>query len=168
MQYGGIWNIDTQDIGNHKALGLHYELSYKNWNVKSQFVTYKNQPKNAQGQSIDIIEMTAYGSPYNTAAKANLYSIGLAYTLKLNKGIFKTLQFYNDYSYMDKTVKTWEDSQMNVLGMLLSAKPAYIYLDYGLGLNHPWLGSQYTDAFTTGDPANGWEGRFNINMGFYF
>ncbi len=168
LQYGGIWNIDTKEIGCQKTLGLHYEMDYKRWNVKSQFLTYHHKPKNAIGQSRDLIEMTAYAFPYNTAAKASLYSLGFAYTLPLKKGVLQSIQFYNDYSYMDKAIDTWEDTQMNVLGALFSMKHTYIYIDYASGLHHPWLGSQTTDALTTGDTNNGWESRFNINFGFYY
>ena len=46
LQYGGIWNIETAEMGSHVALGLHYEGTYKRWNLQSQFISYNNQPKN--------------------------------------------------------------------------------------------------------------------------
>jgi len=168
LQYGGIWNLDTQEMGSHKALGLHYELDYGGFNLKAQYLTYDNAPANGPEESTDLIQMTAYGAPYNTAAKASIYSIGIAYTLNVDWGVLTALQFYNDYSYMDKSVSTWEDTQMNVLGVLISADPVYIYVDYASGLHQPWLGPQWTDALSTGDPNNSWESRFNVNVGFYF
>ena len=69
---------------------------------------------------------------------------------------------------MDKAVAAWEDTQMNVLGILLSMKPVYIYIDYASGMNQPWLSPNPTDALTTGDPDQGWESRFNINIGLYY
>lgn len=168
FQYGGIWNIDTQDIGTQAALGIHHDMSYKRWNLKSQLTIYENKPKNLEGESNDIIEMTAYGSPYNTAAKATIYSIALAYKIPIKKDILDEVKIYNDYAYMDKFVKSWEDTQMNVTGILLSAKSVYIHFDYALGLQHPWLGPQYSDALSTGDTSNSWESRFNINIGFYY
>lgn len=168
LQYGGIWNIDTKEVGSHAALGLQYEMDYKKWNVKAQFLTYNNKAENAPGENRDVIEMTAYGAPYNTAAKASIYSFSVAYTIPVEWGPITSLQLYNDYSYMNKAVEEWEDTQMNVLGMLLSANPVYIYVDYALGKHQPWLGPQWTDALTTGDPNNGWEARFNVNIGYYF
>lgn len=168
VQYGGIWNIDTREVGNQKSLGLHYELDYKRWNLKSMFLAYHHTPKNSIGESRDQIEMVAYNFPYNIAAKASIYSMGIAYTLPIKKSLLKSIQFYNDYSYMDKAIDSWEDTQMNVLGTLFSLKHLYIYVDYASGLHHPWLGSQTTNAFTTGDAANSWESRFNINLGFYY
>ncbi|MEM1119214.1 MAG: hypothetical protein AAGJ18_02120 [Bacteroidota bacterium] len=168
LQYGGIWNIDTKSVGSQAAMGLQYEMNYQNWNVKAQYLTYDNQPQNATGQSRDFIQMTAYGAPYNTAAKASIYSFSIAYTLPLTWGPITSLQFYNDYSYMDKAVATWEDTQMNVLGMLISANPMFIYVDYAMGKHQPWLGPQWTDALSAGDTSNGWEARFNVNFGYYF
>lgn len=168
IQYGGIWNIDTKEIGSHAALGLHYEMDYKNFNLKSQFLTYNNQPKNTDGESRDMIEMTAYGFPYNTASKASIYTIGIAYTIPVDWEPITSLQIYNDYAYMDKSISTWEDTQMNVFGLLISAKPVYIYMDYAMGKHQPWLGPQWANALTTGDEDNGWESRFNINFGYYY
>ena len=168
VQYGGIWNIDTQLVGSHFAFGLQYELDYKNFSLKAQYLNYDNRPENAEGESRDIIEMTAYGAPYNTAAKASIYSIGLAYTFTLNKGPLNTIQVYNNYAYMDKSVRTWNDTQMNVLGALWDMNPVYIYTDLGFGKHQPWLGPQWTDALASGDPDNSWEYRFNINFGYYY
>ncbi|TMM56852.1 hypothetical protein FEE95_10150 [Maribacter algarum] len=168
LQYGGIWNIDTQDVGNHSALGLHYQLDYKRWNLQTQFITYNNKPKNAEGESREFLEQAAYNFPYNTAAKASMYSIGLAYTIPVNRGRFQSIQLYNDYTYMDKSIATWEDTQMNILGALISIKPLYIYVDYASGRNQPWLTPNSTDALTTGDGTGEWHHRLNVNFGLYF
>lgn len=168
LQYGGIWNIDTKEMGSHKAIGIHYELDYGAFNLKTQILSYDNQANNGDTENTNSIQMTAYGAPYNTASKASIYSIGLAYTIKVDWGVFTSIQIYNDYSYMNKSVSTWEDTQMNVLGLLISADPVYIYVDYASGLHQPWLGPQWTNALSTGDTSNSWESRFNVNVGFYF
>ena len=168
IQYGGIWNIDTKEVGSHYAIGLQYEGDYKNINIKSQIFTFNNRPINAQGESRDFIEMTAYGAPYNTAAKGSMYSLSLAYTILIKWGPITSVQLYNDYTYFDKAVSEWEDTQMNVFGMLISAAPLYVYVDYAMGKHQPWIGPQWTDALSTGEPNNSWESRFNINFGYYF
>lgn len=168
LQVGGIWNIDTESVGLQRAVGLHYETTFERWNVQAQFIDYDNRPQNAPGENRDAIEMTAYGFPYQTAARARLYSAGVAYTLPVKWGPVTALQFYDDYSYMDKAVVTWEDTQMNVLGILVSAHPVFIYVDWAAGLHQPWLGPQWADALTTGERSNGWESRFNVNFGYYF
>lgn len=168
IQYGGIWNIDTQEVGSQFAIGIHTDLTFDRLNIKAQYLNYDNQPKNAEGQSRDWIEMTAYGFPYNTAAKASILSISLAYTFELSHSFINSIQIYNNYSYMDKSISAWEDTQMNILGALFNANPMYIYVDAGMGKHQPWLGPQWTNALTTGDPSNDWEVRFNINFGYYY
>ena len=168
LQYGGIWNIDTESVGTQFAFGAHYDGTFGNFNVKAQYLNYDNKPENTPGQSRDWIEMTAYNAPYQTAAKASVYSIGIAYSIPVKWGLFTNIQFYNDYAYMDKAVANWEDTQMNVLGAALSGGPLFIYIDYGMGKHQPWLGPQWTGALAAGNPNNDWEGRFNINFGFYY
>jgi len=169
LQYGGIWNIETQNIGSHGAMAIQYEGRVKRWNLKAQALSYDNRPENTPGMSRDVIAMTAYGAPYNTAARADIYSVGLSYTQPIkNSQSFQSIEIYSDYSYMDKSVAEWEDTQMWVTGLLISAKPMYIYIDHARGLHQPWLGPQWTDALSTGDPSNSWESRTNINLGYYF
>ena len=168
LQYGGIWNIDTREVGKQFAAAAHYEMTYKNWGIKTQAMTYNNQPENAQGERRDIIQMTAYGFPYNTAAKASIYTFGVSYSIPVKWGPMTSIQLYNDYAYMDKAVTDWEPTQMNILGALISANPVYIYIDYARGKHQPWLGPQWTNALVEGDTNNGWETRFNINFGYYY
>ena len=168
IQYGGIWNLDTQEVGDQFAIGLQYEGDYKNLNIKAQAFTFNNRPKNAPGESRDSIQMTAYGAPYYTAAKGSMYSFSMAYTFPVKWGPISALQVYNDYTYFDKARSDWEDTQMNITGVLISAKPVYIYVDFALGKNQPWLGPQWTNALVEGDPNNSWESRFNINFGYYY
>ncbi|MFK7808607.1 MAG: hypothetical protein AB8F74_12455 [Saprospiraceae bacterium] len=168
IQYGGIWNLDTEEMGNQVALGLHYQFAKDPWSIKFQTLYYNNSPTNAPGESRDFIEMTAYGFPYNTASEAVIYTLGIAYTIPVNWKFINSIQIYNDYAYMDKAVNSWEDTQMNVTGILISTKPVYIYVDHALGKHQPWLGPQWTNALTTGDASNNWESRFNINFGFYY
>lgn len=168
LQRGGIWNIDTKDVGSQFAVAGHYDLTINNWNFQLMAMHYNNQPENLAGQSRDWIEMTAYGFPYNTAAKANIYTINLAYTFSVDWGPISAVQVYNNYAYMDKAIDHWEDTQMNILGALISAGPVYIYVDYARGKHQPWLGPQWAEALTRGDVNNGWETRFNINFGYYY
>lgn len=164
IQYGGIWNIPSESMGDHYGIGLHYDGTLGQWNLKTQLLTYNNR---AVGNP-SAIEMTAYGFPYQTAARASIFSIGLAYTWEVDYGPINSIQFYNDYAYMDKAIENWEDTQMNVTGALINAHPAYFYIDMARGLHHPWLGPQWENALTTGDENNSWEYRFNVNFGFYF
>lgn len=167
-EYGGIYNLDTEKTGNHYALAVHYELNAGNFNLKVQATKFDYNTKNPEGQSNDVIAMTAYGYPYMVAAEATTYTIGPAYSVPVKWGPISNLQFYNDFGYMDKANDEFEDSFMNITGVLVTAGNVYTYVDLAQGKDHPWIGPVWTDALSTGTPDAEWETRFNINIGYYF
>lgn len=167
-QYGGLYNIVTQKTGNHYALALHYEADYKLWNLKTEAMLVSHNPENQVGVSEEIITMAAYGAPYEVAADFNLYTLALARNVPVSWGPVSNLQFYNDFGYMRKKQNSFEDSYMNVTGILVTAGNLYTYIDYAAGYNHSWLGGNFVNDFAAGDPNAKWEARFNINFGYYF
>ena len=170
---GGIYNIDTHKTGLRKALALHYWLNYGNWDVKAQWTAYSMNAKNGEDEmgeqeSKRVVTLGAYGGTYEVAAKGITYQFGLAYTLPIKKGIIDDIRFYNDFSMLHKTERVFKDSYQNVLGLLITAGPVFTYIDYAIGKNHAWFGNAWTSSFAQGDPAHKWNGRLNINMGYYF
>ncbi|WP_405200615.1 hypothetical protein [Christiangramia sp. LLG6405-1] len=168
VQYGGLYNLDTEKTGTHYGLALHYELFYKNWNLKLQAMNIDHDPENLPGESREIIKMGAYGFPYEVASDFNVYTIAVSKSIPVELGPISNIQFYNDFGYQDKKVSSFEDSFMNVTGMLITAGQVYTYVDYAAGYNQSWLGGNFVDDFSTGNPDAKWEARFNINIGYYF
>lgn len=168
VQYGGLYNINTKEIGNHYALALHYEADYQLWNLKSEAMLVSHNPQNEEGVSEEVITMAAYGAPYEVASDFNLYTLAIARNVPVNWGPVSNLQFYNDFGYMQKKETSFEDSFMNVTGVLVTAGNLYTYVDYAAGYNHSWLGGNFVDDFAAGSPDAEWEVRFNINFGYYF
>lgn len=167
-QYGGLYNINTKEIGNHYALALHYEADYKLWNLKSEAMLVSHNPENEEGVSEEVITMAAYGAPYEVASDFNLYTLAIARNVPVSWGPVSNLQVYNDFGYMQKKETSFEDSFMNVTGVLVTAGNLYTYIDYAAGYNHSWLGGNFVDDFAAGNPDAKWEVRFNINFGYYF
>ena len=167
-QYGSLYNLDTEENGNHYALALHYEADYKNWNLKAEAMKIAHNPKNLPAVSQEVVLMAAYGAAYEVAADFNMYTLTIARNVPVEWGSISALLFYNDFGYMQKQEKYFEDSFMNVTGVLISAGNVYTYIDYAAGYNHSWLGGNYIDDFSRGDPNATWEARFNINIGYYF
>ncbi len=165
-QYGGLYNLDTEDISTHHAFALHYQLNTKNFSTKTQVSTYKYNTKNTTHSN--LIALTAYGAPYLTATEATTYTLGTAYTFPVKWKPISSIQVYNDFGYMDKAALNFEDSLMNVFGFLVTAGNVYTYIDFAAGKNHPWLGPVWTNALANGTPNANWEMRFNINIGYYF
>lgn len=168
VEYGGLYNLDTQETGDRYAISGHYQLKSGNFDVMAAYVYYQNNPENPEGQPDDLIAMSAYGAPYLVAAEATTYTLGIAYSIPVEWGPISSLQFYNDFGMLDKANEDYADSFMNDLGVLITAGSVYTYVDYAMGKNQPWLGSVWTDALGAGTPNEDWEARFNINIGYYF
>ena len=167
-QYGGLYNLITKKIGNHYGLAGHYEANYRQWNIKTEAMLVSHNPINAPDDSEEVITMAAYGAPYEVAADFNLYTLAISRNVPVDWGPVSNLQLYNDFGYMQKKVTAFEDSFMNVTGVLVTAGNLYTYIDYAAGYNHSWLGGNFVDDFAGGDPNAKWEVRFNINFGYYF
>ncbi|RZT95975.1 hypothetical protein EV201_0604 [Ancylomarina subtilis] len=167
-QYGGLYNLDTEEMGNHYALAAYYELQAGQFGVKAQVANYKYSAKNLDSEPENVIAMTAYGAPYLVASEANLYTLGLSYTIPLKWGPVSNVVIYNDFGYMDKAESNFESSIMNVTGAMFTAGNIYTYFDLAAGKNQPWLGSEWTNALASGTLDAKWEMRFNINVGYYF
>ncbi|MGO4816932.1 hypothetical protein [Flavobacterium sp. W22_SRS_FP1] len=168
VEYGGLYNLDTEEMGNHSAFAVHYELNRGKWNVKAQFITAFNNPENASGESRDVVSMAAYGFPYEVASDFNMYTLGISRNVPVEWGPVTNLQFYNDFGFMEKKAAGFTDSYMNTTGFLISAGNVYTYIDYAAGYNHSWLGGNFVDDFAQGNPDAKWEARFNVNVGYYF
>lgn len=166
-QVGGIYNIDTEKMGSRSAFALHGLLNVGNFNVKAQYTTYSMSPKNNDDNN-NVIEMGAYGAPYNIAAKADTYTLGLAYNIPVNKGILDAVTIYNDFGVMNKRIDGMNDSYQNVTGAMFTMGPIYTYLDYAMGKNHSWLGGDWNESFAEGGDSESWHARLNLNIGYYF
>ncbi|PZX55929.1 hypothetical protein LV84_02291 [Algoriphagus ratkowskyi] len=168
LQYGGLYNLDTEEMGNHSALSIHYELTKGLWDVKVQFISAAHNPENAAGESREIVSMAAYGAPYQVASDFTIYTLNVARNVPVEWGPVSSLKFYNDFAFMGKNVSGFTDSFMNVTGVLVAAGNVYTYIDYAAGYNHSWLGGNFVDDFAKGNPNATWEARFNVNLGYYF
>ena len=167
-EWGQLYNSITTQTGDHWAAAVHLNGTYGRFNVMFEALGYGFRPKNPAGQSDDIIVMGAYDAPYKVAAEGAIALFNFMYTLPVDRGALETIGFYNNYSYLAKRDSQFKDSQQNVLGMVLGAGRLLTYIDFAFGKNHPWIGPSYGSALAEGDPAAGWESRFNINIGYYF
>lgn len=166
-EWGLLYNLDTRKNGPHFAFALHHELYWRGLSLKTQVATYAMYPKDAPGQNRDTVRMAAYGDVYSVAAKANIYSIGVGYTIPIGKGILKSIQFYNDFGWLQKWKKDFRDSFQNVTGCLIATGPVLTYIDYALGKHQAWLGPDW-NGFGAGQGSNSWHARLNVNIGYYF
>lgn len=167
-QVGQIWNQVLDETTSRYALAIHTDINYGKWNFKGQFTNYGMDAQNDNGQSIDLVMMGAYGSPYPVATDMNMYSAGLSYSYDVDWGPITNLNFYNDYTYFQKNIEGFNDAHQHVLGFLLSAGDVYTYFDIARGSNHPWLTESFGQGLGQGLNDARWNTRFNINIGYYF
>ena len=165
--FGGLYNVVTHKMGNHSALAAGYHYDGAKWGVKLQALTFYKNP-NDSAQYKDIIEMAAFGAPYQVAAKGQMLTSSISYKIPIKADLVDHLLLYNDFSWFRKSKSNFNDSYMNVLGCLISAGPIYTFIDSAWGKNHAWLGPEWTGAFAQGTADADWHMRLNINIGYYF
>ncbi|MCW3466894.1 hypothetical protein [Chitinophaga nivalis] len=167
VMLGGLYNIPSGNMGSHWAAALHSDMQFDRWNLKLQTMYYQYNVADST-QFENTVDMAAYGASYQVAAKAFLHTASVSYKLPVKWGPVSTLTFYNDYSYMQKPATDFADTQMNVLGCMVTAGHIYTYIDWAAGKNQPWLGPEWNAALAAGDKQSKWHSRFNINFGYYF
>lgn len=164
VMVGQLYNLTSKKMGNRWAGAIHARLDYQRWQLKTQYTHYEMSPD----VKASTVSMGAFAAPYEVAAEGDTYSLCLSYTLPIEKGIVNSLVFYNDFSMLDKTDKSFNDTYENVVGCSLTMGPVVTIVDCAWGKNHAWLGPNYDTAFGAGDNKKGWNTRFNINVGYYF
>ncbi|WP_422091791.1 porin [Tenacibaculum ovolyticum] len=168
LLYGGLYNLDTEKTKSHYALAAHYHLVANKWDFKAQVSNYKYNTENENGESSNVIGVAAFGSPYLISSEGTSYTFGASYTLPVNWKPISSLQFYNDFSHLSKGNYGFEDTMMNVTGVLITAGNIYTYVDFAAGKNQPWLGPVWTRALADGTPNADWHFKFNVNIAYYF
>lgn len=166
-QVGRIYNrtLDDSDWGVDWA--GHVEYNHNRWNFKGEVVGYNYKARSDEGQRLDAVQMGAYGSPYDVAAKGMMYVAGLAYSLPINTKFLQNITFYLDYTYLDKDTKGYAGTHHIIPGMMFTAGPIYAYLDYAMGKNQPWFSSSFS-GLAEGSSNARWNSRLNLNVGYYF
>ncbi|MET3114508.1 hypothetical protein AAKU52_002242 [Pedobacter sp. CG_S7] len=164
---GGVYNIPTGRMGARWAGALHTDLTFGKLNVKLQSMYYQYNLSDSINHK-QVVDLAAYGATYQVARKAYLHTASFAYTQPVKMGPVTALTFYENYSYMDKPQAGFTDTQMNVVGCMISAGNLVTYVDWAAGKNQPWLGPEWQNGLSSGNPDSKWNSRFNINIGYYF
>lgn len=168
LQLGSIYNREI----NKRKWGLtwaaHTVVDYNRWNLKAEVIGYNYNAQANNGAKLDVIQMAAYGSAYDVAAKGTIYVAGLAYTIPVNRKFITSIQPYVDYSIVSKNKSEYYSTQHLIPGVLIKSGPIYTYVDYAWGKNQPWLTSNFGEGLGAGSKDARWNSRFNINIGYYF
>lgn len=166
-EWGQLYNSTTTDNGNHWAAAAHLNGNYGPFNLLLQVADYRYNPKNPAGVDDNSVLMGGFSDSFLVAADGTLYSAGLSYNLPVIWGPVSSLTFYEDYSRLVKNESTFEDSQINTVGCMVTAGPIYTYFDVISGKNSLYLNGPQ-DSFAGGTKGADWGTKFNVNIGYYF
>lgn len=167
-QFGGIYNKTLDEAEMSSAFAGHMVANFGGgFNFKGSYIYHNYTAKADDGRDLDVIQMGAYGTPYDVATEANIYAVGLAYSFDVDWGPISNINAYVDYTMVDKVNENFEDWQHLVPGFMITSGSVYTYVDWAWGYNQPWLGA-FGKGAGQGNPDAEWENRFNINIGYYF
>lgn len=187
VQYGQLAaDGEFAEDSDAYAVSLHSKASLDAWTLMLQLTQYdygadyKDTATDENGLPLtnDLITMGAYDFAWPVASKGTIPAIALSYTITPEVEWIDSITFYNDYSVILKDNDDFNDSAMNVTGVAIANGGWYIYVDYAYSNGNYFVGNEgdvYGDSYansSVGDfGANGnddWNGRFNINFGYYF
>jgi len=167
-EYGGLYNSITGQMGHHQAFAVHANGRMGRFRLMLEAIDFEFAPKNPSGQDNDFVVFGAYDAPYMVSARGQVFLANLSVSLPVTWGPVTAIKLYNDFSYLDKKLAVYSDTKQNVTGVSFGAGDVYVYVDYAMGFNHPWLSGHYGNALASGYENAQWESRFNINVGYYF
>jgi len=156
------------------AVSVHSSSTLGPWNLKLQLTDYDYRPDyNDPDQSDDLIHMGAYNYHDAVAASAVIPSAALSYTVKPKAEWIDSITFYNDFSVImkdgeDNNKKRLNDSTMNVTGAAIASGGWYIQVDYAYANGNYFVGDDGSYDDFGSNQTDDWEGRFNVNVGYYF
>lgn len=94
-QLGSIYNKELNSRKWGISTALHIVADYNKWNFKGEFISYNYNAQANNKEKLDILQMAAYGAAYDVATKGNIYILGLAYMIPINRKFIKYIQPYD-------------------------------------------------------------------------
>lgn len=158
---GKVQNTQTRRQYGHQGAALHAQWQRDGWTAQLQWARYRYDVPG------DRIAMSAFESPFQVAAQADVPSANIAYSFG-QKGWLDDITCYNNLS-MTRPVghrAGLRDSWQNVTGCSLQKGIMLTYVDWIAGRNM-WFAGGDGIGIDEGGPSR-WHSRLNFNIGFYF
>lgn len=171
-QIGQLYNADTGEFGIHMAAGPHINALIHDFNIQLYGYYYDYDLANPAGQSESFVVMGAFDAPYMVASEAFTTGSNIAYSWHLDSQVVDHITVYFDYSNLLKLSEPegeeWADTHLFVPGVSLESGPLFSYLDFAFSRHHPWVSGDYGSGLADATGDDELEGRFNLNLGYYF
>lgn len=158
---GKVQNTQTRRHYGHQGVALHAQWQRDGWTAQLQWARYRYDVPGER------IAMSAFQSPFQVAAQADVPSANIAYSFG-QKGWLDDITCYNNLS-MTRPVghrAGLRDSWQNVTGCSLQKGIMLTYVDWIAGRNM-WFAGGDGIGIDEGGPSS-WHSRLNLNIGFYF
>jgi hypothetical protein len=166
-QVGQLYNSVTDKTGDQWAVALHHLGNYGAFQTQVELISYQFNPENPTGVDDKTVVVGAFSDQYEIAAKGNIGVLNLSYDVPVTMGAVSNLRFYNDYSHLEKDESNFKESQINTLGVGVSAGELYLNIDFIMARNIVYVGGA-SDSFAQGVGSDDWNTMFNIYAGYYF
>tara|TARA_R110000850_G_scaffold55612_3_gene131449 strand:- start:2962 stop:4224 length:1263 start_codon:yes stop_codon:yes gene_type:complete len=164
LEAGQIYNALTDDSGERYAAAAHVDSRCGRWNFQLQGTHYEYDPVAAPGADDSVVRVGAFAGSYDIDSDADVWVANMAYNLPSPWRLIDSITCYNDYSRLNKSIANAVDSQINTTGCAIGSGPIFTYVDYILAKNMPYFGA----GSLAGGGEDDWQGRFNINIGYYW
>ncbi|UXB38946.1 hypothetical protein K7569_14570 [Stenotrophomonas maltophilia] len=158
---GKVQNTQTRRHYGHQGAALHAQWQRDGWTAQLQWARYRYDVPG------DRIAMSAFESPFQVAAQADVPSANIAYSFG-QKSWLDDITCYNNLS-MTRPVghrAGLRDSWQNVTGCSLQKGIMLTYVDWIAGRNMWFAGGDGIGIDEGG--LSSWHSRLNLNIGFYF
>nr|VFK57764.1 MAG: hypothetical protein BECKTUN1418F_GA0071002_11265 [Candidatus Kentron sp. TUN]VFK60972.1 MAG: hypothetical protein BECKTUN1418D_GA0071000_11405 [Candidatus Kentron sp. TUN]VFK66366.1 MAG: hypothetical protein BECKTUN1418E_GA0071001_11215 [Candidatus Kentron sp. TUN] len=179
LQYGQLDSQGTQKDGDHYAGSLHMVNKWNDWTLATQLTRYRydvgaNQPLGSD----KLVQMGSYdwsGWAGQVAAEAWIPAVSLSYHQATPS--IPWLDYvipYIEYSSIEKSENTFNDSELFILGAAWARGGWFIYTDLAFSNGNTFVGNEGNNTATActndfGKNCNHkWNTRFNVNFGYYF
>ncbi len=164
MEVGQMYNTTTDSSGDRYAGAAHVDSRCGRWNFQLQGTTYEYDAKDPAGVDPSVVRVGAFAGSYDIDSDADIVVANVAYNLPSPWRLIDSLTCYNDYSRLNKSIDGANDSEINTTGCAIGSGPLFTYVDYILAKNMPYFG----DGSLAGGGEDDWQGRFNLNIGYYW
>ncbi|HEY7773816.1 MAG TPA: porin [Marinagarivorans sp.] len=164
LEAGQMYNVTTDSNGDRYAGAAHLDSRCGRWNFQLQGTRYAYNAKNPIGVDSSVVRVGAFAGSYAIDSDADVLVANVAYNVPPPWRLIDSLTCYNDYSRLNKSIDGAVDSEINTVGCAIGSGPLFTYVDYILAKNMPYFG----DGSLAGGGDHDWQGRFNINIGYYW
>lgn len=161
--YSELENKTTDQDGHREAWNVFTQLNYKQFGTN--LTIGQQHIDNKDPRSPDTSIIGSFDFEYGLANKGTYYTGELNYTMKAWDQQMTVMPFLM-YSGFLKDEKQYKNSQRNIAGVMLGYKNMYLYNEFLMSKNDPFIGGS-ADALASGDHSQ-WNKMLNFTFIYTF